>query len=416
MDHVSYTEFLAFKQYIAEQFAKYFPDFIPCYLKAVADGILKEFTFPCTYLGTALVTPMTPNASEDFNVVVGNDLITIKYATPPVAGVMVWSCLLLPIGTLIESLTVPKAIFTVNAGPDQSGSQTTINLIGSAYYNLSGILSRSWSLIAGPTPVNFDSTQIDNVNVSGLSGVGEYLFEYSVLTVDGKSKSDRVSFNRVGVGASMTLNVGADQVLPYGTVVTHLKPVATIPSNWTYGNPKYEITQISGPTTATTIVNDSLNNIAVTDMVSGTYQFQVKVNGIDDSSVGKVVTDSISVTILSANVFNTLIEQSNPNATSGVTIQGVTATFDTVDVISPWIKFEFGAITAPSGAATTMEIYIDGSLRLSLDFPDVYVGTMFKLTIPDSNYSGGQRTVYNTFKSGTYNYLTVISGTGGGSM
>ena len=166
-----------------------------------------------------------------------------------------------------------------NAGPDQTIilPKDSIVLDGSLSSDPDGtIISYHWTRISGPFSANILKTDSSKTLVNGLV-MGVYKFELKVIDDKGASAKDTVQIivndpsqpNRPPVA-----NAGADQTITFpANTVTLDGSASTDPDN---NITSYAWTKISGPSSFN-IANASTAQTQITNLVEGTYQFELKV-------------------------------------------------------------------------------------------------------------------------------------------
>lgn len=203
-------------------------------------------------------------------------------------------------------VAVDTIVTFINAMPiAYAGIDTTV-FLSSPQANLSAagsmdpdgtIVAYSWSKVSGPAPGNINNASSPATSVTGLVA-GEYVFRVQVTDNQGAS-----SFDEVHVFVDALLNANKLPVAKAGrdTVIYYPGNGFTLSANNSY-DPDGRITlykwkQLAGPSTALTGINSSAS-AAVTNLVPGTYVFQVLVT--DDR--GGTATASIKVTVLARSL------------------------------------------------------------------------------------------------------------------
>jgi hypothetical protein len=183
-----------------------------------------------------------------------------------------------------------------NAGKDTtllSGNAVTLDGSGSTDPD-NNITSYAWTKISGPS--SFDISNANSVKAQLTNLVqGTFQFELKIGDADGLFSKDSVQVT-ITPNHPPTANAGADQtiVLPVNTVALDGSS-STDPDN-NIGS--YFWTKISGPSSFN-ITNVNTVQTQVTDLVQGTYQFELRVTdnagaASEDTVVIQVIIDSLS--------------------------------------------------------------------------------------------------------------------------
>ena len=189
---------------------------------------------------------------------------------------------------------------TANAGNDISITLPTnsTTLQGSGSDPDGTIASYAWSRVSGPTTYILANT---NSATTGLSNLvqGTYVFRLTVTDNSGATAADNITVTvNAAPNQTPTANAGNNITITLPTNSTTLlgsgsDPDGTIAS--------YAWSRISGPTTFT-IANANSATTGLTNLVQGTYVFQLKVT----DNNGATATDNVAVTVNAAPVNNLL--------------------------------------------------------------------------------------------------------------
>ncbi len=204
------------------------------------------------------------------------------------------------VGAGIVQITVSAAVNlppVANAGSNQAILLpfNTVTLSGSGSDADGTVASYSWQQISGPSGYNMVNANSPVTDVTNLSQ-GVYQFELTVTDNNGATGSDIIQIT-VNAAANMppTANAGPDQniTLPLNSI--SLSGSGIDIDGTVIG---YLWTKISGPSTYN-IANTNSAVTNVTGLVSGVYQFQLKVT----DNQGATATDIILVTVnVAANI------------------------------------------------------------------------------------------------------------------
>ncbi|HET7116867.1 MAG TPA: hypothetical protein VFI29_10275, partial [Hanamia sp.] len=206
---------------------------------------------------------------------------------------------------------------TANAGSNQTITLPTnsVSLSGSGSDADGTISSYLWSKISGPSQGTISNPNSSSTNVSGLV---QGVYQFQLTVTDNKGATGK-STMQVTVNSSSnqppTANAGANQSITLPTNSISLSgsgndPDGTISS--------YLWTKISGPSSYT-IANPSSATTNVSDLVKGSYTFQLKVT----DNNGATGTDTVLVTVNSSN--------QPPSANAGAN-QSITLPTNTVNL------------------------------------------------------------------------------------
>ncbi|HEX6427677.1 MAG TPA: PKD domain-containing protein [Niastella sp.] len=195
-----------------------------------------------------------------------------------------------PIGSQPPTPTNNKPI--ANAGSDLTITLPTnsVTLDGAASRDTDGtIASYAWAKVGGPSQFNIANANTATPTVSGLAA-GVYVFRLQVTDDKGATGSDDVTVSVLAANLGPVSNAGADISLTLPTNYTTLNGGASSDPDGTIV--KYAWAKISGPSTFT-IADASAPSTSLTNLVAGTYVFELKVT--DDKGVTAV--DNVNVIV-----------------------------------------------------------------------------------------------------------------------
>ncbi len=260
---------------------------------------------------------------------------------------------------------------TANAGIDQVITLPTnsVNLTGSGTDPDGTINAYLWTKISGPTAGTITNAASASTSVTGLAA-GIYLFELRVTDNSGATAIDvmQVIVNPAANIAPVA-NAGADQSITLPTSSVNLTGSGTDPDGTINA---YLWTKISGPA-AGTITNAASASTAVTGMIAGIYQFQLRVT--DNSGVTAIDVMQVIVNPAAniAPVANAGADQSITLPTSSVNLTGSGTDPDGTINAYLWTKISgpaAGTITNAASASTAVTGMIAGIYQFQLRVTD----------------------------------------------
>ena len=230
---------------------------------------------------------IAPNAA-------GEITITVAPATTNSANVGVLNALIIKERPVVGGSNAPPV---ANAGPDQQIVLPVgqLQLFGTATDADGTIASLLWTEISGPT-VTMTSTTTSTLTLTNILA-GTYIFQLSVQDNGGAVTNDQVTVTVTPViNVAPVVNAGADQLLTLPISQVQLTGTAT-DSDGTIASLLW--TEISGPTV--TMTNTTTLTLALTNLLTGTYVFQLsaKDNG------GTVANDQVTVMVAPAVITGT---------------------------------------------------------------------------------------------------------------
>lgn len=277
---------------------------------------------------------------------------------------------------------------TVNAGPNQviTLPVTTVLLSGTVTAQPGGtIASVLWTKFSGPASFTFSPPSTTATTVSNLVQ-GVYVFQLTATDNLGNSNSSTI---QVTVNQNPVANAGTNQTisLPVNTVTLNGSGTAQ-PGGFIT---TYAWSKISGPTTFT-IVSPASATTNITNLIQGTYVFQLTVTDNNGNTGSSQVTITVNPTKPTANAGSNQTVTLPANST---TLVGSGTAFSpaTSIVTYLWTKTSgpaLGTISTPNTATTNITGLVQGT----------YV---FTLTVTDNNGLTGSSPVtvtVNTFISG----------------
>ncbi|MBL6448895.1 tandem-95 repeat protein [Fulvivirga sp. 29W222] len=280
--------------------------------------------------------------------------------------------------TAFDEVNVIVNPATINSPPTaNAGSDKTINLptnsttlTGSGSDSDGSIVSYAWAQLSGPTVTLANQ----NTTTLGLSDLieGSYEFKITITDDDGATGSDNVLVTVIAANQNPNANAGADINLTLPTNATNLSGSATDADGTVTA---YLWQQISGPA-ASTMVNASTATASISNLVEGTYEFQLTVTDDD----GAEDTDIVQVTVISLppNIAPVANAGSDKNITlpvNSVMLNGSGSDSDGTIASYSWTK--------TSGPST---FSLSGQNTATLTANNLVAGTyIFRLTVTDDD-------------------------------
>lgn len=174
-----------------------------------------------------------------------------------------------------------------------------------------------------------------------------------------------------GGGAKPTVNAGFNHTITLPTNSLTLKGSAVAETGATISS--YQWTQVSGPSAAN-IVSPTQATTLVNGLVEGSYVFSLKAT----DSKSAFATDTVNiyvnplVTGSSTGVFDTSLTFSVSNTDSRNGVLGIVAATSNYE-------FHFNKITSPIGSNNTMQVWLNESLIMVINFPASYLNRECKI-------------------------------------
>ncbi|TMI61308.1 MAG: hypothetical protein E6H07_19800 [Bacteroidetes bacterium] len=266
-----------------------------------------------------------------------------------------------------------------DAGPDQTILLPINNVLldgGNSFDPDNNISNYSWTKINGPLSFNIANSNATQTSVTNLIQ-GTYQFELKVTDNDGLSAKDTVM---ITVDSVLTSNhppiadAGLDQAirLPINNVLldggNSFDPDSNI-SNYSW-------TKINGPLSFN-IVNSNATQTSVTNLIQGTYQFELKVT--DAGGLFSKDTTTVVVTSSTNNLppvavpGNDSIIYSSLPACSAVPLTLILDGSSSYDPDGNIISYHWsgpGTISNPNSSSTTVTGLFQGTFNYSLIVTD----------------------------------------------
>lgn len=245
---------------------------------------------------------------------------------------------------------------------------------GASYDPLGTIASYNWSCISGQSGYMFNSTTNKVAKVSGLTG-GVYDFLLNVKNNRGYEASDTVS-----VLVKNAVVTGPVAVIRNPGLVTATSATLDASASYTATGrtiSKWQWNYISGPKNY--VIQNSLSAITkVSNLVNGTYTFQVKVSDASGSGSGRV---TFTVNLAAATV-NAVINGPSSIAfpADSVILDGSSSTSSNGNLTYNW-----AVISAPAG-------YVLGSNVASVFKISKMNAGIYKIVLTAKNATGQQDT------------------------
>ncbi|HEX4375228.1 MAG TPA: PKD domain-containing protein, partial [Puia sp.] len=297
-----------------------------------------------TYQVVLTITDNTSNTSSDTM----NIVVNVAANKPPVAN-----------AGSTQTITLPTSSATLD---------------GSASFDPDGtIASYTWTQISGSSTATITGGTTATPTVSALVA-GRYTFQLTVMDNSGASSTATVRITVVGaVNQPPTANAGANQeiTLPLNSATLDGSgsedPDGTIAS--------YAWTEISGPSTATT-TGGTTATPTVTNLIQGTYIFQLTVKDNNGATSTDEVTVVVDAAVNRAPVANAGVTQTITLPTSSASLDG-SASFDPDGTIA---SYAWTQISGPSTATIT------GAATATPTVSALVAGRyMFQLTVTDNS-------------------------------
>ncbi len=262
---------------------------------------------------------------------------------------------------------------TANAGADQTITLPTNSLIlsGSGTDPDGTVVAYQWTKVSGPAAGTITNANTPATSVTGLVQ-GTYKFELRVTDNGGAFGRDtmQVIVNPAAGNIAPTANAGSDQTITLPTNYVILSGSGTDPDGAIIG---YLWTKVSGPA-AGTITNTTTAATAVTGLVQGVYQFELRVtddNGATDRDTMQVIVNPAAGN--TAPTANAGSDQTITLPTNYVILSGSGTDPDGIIIAYLWTKVSgpaAGTITNPGTAATSVTGLVQGTYRFELRVTD----------------------------------------------
>ncbi len=380
---------------------------------AIVSGSGSDLEGPVTFLWSKLSGPSsyymgTPNLSGTTlsNLVMGVYVFQLKVTDD--SGVFVTDNVTVTVYTSNGQLVTPvyNEVPISNAGADKviTLPANNVSLAGSGIDIDGSIVSYSWTKVSGPGTYTIASPASGATTINNLVQ-GTYQFQLTVSDNDGTTASD---FVQVSVDAGSGLinqppaaNAGSDKAITLPTNIISLTGSGTDADGTITA---YTWSKISGPATFT-IVSPSSATTSISNLVQGTYQFQLTVtdnDGATDSDIVQVIVNSGVNLPPSANAGTNKVITLPTNSVS--LTGGGTDTDGTITGYS-WSKISGPAtftIASPSSATTTINNLVQGTYQFKLTITDndgatdsdtMQVTVNSTVNLPPSANAGSDKTI-----------------------
>ncbi|MBS1933765.1 MAG: DUF4832 domain-containing protein, partial [Bacteroidetes bacterium] len=298
-------------------------------------------------------------------------------------------------GTYIYQLTVTDnsgatasdtTTVTVNAAANQppvanAGSAKTItlptnsvSLNGSASSDPDGtIAGYKWSQVSGPSTATITNSTTATPTVSALVA-GTYVFQLTVTDNSGSTSTAQV---KVIVNAAANqppvANAGASQTITLPTNTSTLDGSGSQDPDGTIAS--YSWTKISGPTTGT-ITNANTVTATLSNLVQGTYTYQLTVTDNNGATASDTVTVTVNAAPNQAPVANAGSSKTITLPTNSVSLDG-SKSYDPDGTIA---SYNWTQTSGPSTATIT------GSTTATPTMSDLVAGKyIFRITVTDNS-------------------------------
>lgn len=279
---------------------------------------------------------------------------------------------------VVNAAPTPNVAPTANAGANITitlpTSSTTLN--GSGTDSDGTIASYAWSQLSGPSASTISKPAAASTAISGLIA-GTYTYRLTVTDNGGlTANSDvQVTVNLAptnnGVNRLPVANAGQDQTLTLPANSASLSGSASSDPDGSIS--AYSWSQLSGPTTATIGSNASVTT-TVSNLVKGTYQFQLTVwddkNATSTAKVFIVVNDANQKAVIkfAADTIEVTLPVNNAelNASASYDPDGVISAYNWTFVNGPSTP----GILSANAAKTTVNNLAAGTYEFNLAVTD----------------------------------------------
>ncbi|HEY8971867.1 MAG TPA: T9SS type A sorting domain-containing protein [Puia sp.] len=210
--------------------------------------------------------------------------------------------------TLTVNPAPATTVFTVNAGPDVAITLPTnsVKLTGSATVEYTTLSSCKWTQVSGPNTATISNSGTITPTISGVIA-GSYVFKVTIVSSSGASTSDQMTLtvNPAPVTSVFTVSAGPDKSVTLPVSSVQITGSTTVQGE-TVASCKWK--QVSGPNAAT-IVNSGTIAPSVSNLVAGTYVFEVDMT----STSGKTVSDQMTLTVSAAAITTVFTANAGPD-------------------------------------------------------------------------------------------------------
>lgn len=228
-----------------------------------------------------------------------------------------------------------------NAGGKKTVNTKSTSLDGSSSYDTDGsIVAYSWKQNSGPNVATISSAKSASTTASNLVA-GTYYFQLDVTDNDGLKSASTLTLVVLPPPVAPVARAGNNITISLPTNRTELDGAGSSDAD---GNIRsYRWTQVSGPATSG-ILTPTASKTAVTNLVLGTYQYQLEVT----DNAGLKGTTTVSVRVLANRapviVTNDSVEVILPSDTASL---NASASYDPDGTIR---LFQWKMINGPSNA------------------------------------------------------------------
>ncbi|MBK8494111.1 MAG: T9SS type A sorting domain-containing protein [Chitinophagaceae bacterium] len=299
----------------------------------------------------------------------------------------------------VQVTVIPGATNTppsANAGTDQSITLpvNSVILSGSGIDPDGIITAYLWTTVAGPAAGTITNPNSAATSVTGLLQ-GVYRFELRVTDNSGAFGRDTVQVTvNTASNIAPTANAGPDQNITLPANSVSLTGAGTDPDGnitaWLW-------TKVAGPA-AGTITNTNTAATAVTGLVEGVYQFELRVTD-NNNAVGR---DTIRVTVYPVPN-NPPTANAGPNLTITLPDNTATLTGTGTDTDGSIVAYNWRQVTGPSGnvlfstntAITFLTNLVEGTYEFELTVTDNRGATASDLVIVVVIGTSGNQLQYN---------------------
>ncbi|MBK6633213.1 MAG: T9SS type A sorting domain-containing protein [Chitinophagaceae bacterium] len=299
----------------------------------------------------------------------------------------------------VQVTVIPGATNTppsANAGTDQSITLPVNSVIisGSGIDPDGIITAYLWTKVAGPAAGTITNPNSAATSVTGLLQ-GVYRFELRVTDNSGAFGRDTVQVTvNTASNIAPTANAGPDQNITLPANSVSLTGAGTDPDGnitaWLW-------TKVAGPA-AGTITNTNTAATAVTGLVEGFYQFELRVTD-NNNAVGR---DTIRVTVYPVPN-NPPTANAGPNLTITLPDNTATLTGTGTDTDGSIVAYNWRQVTGPSGnvlfstntAITFLTNLVEGTYEFELTVTDNRGATASDLVIVVVIGTSGNQLQYN---------------------
>jgi hypothetical protein len=267
--------------------------------------------------------------------------------------------------TLSITINAALQLPVVSAGSNQTiiMPTSTATLTGTATDATGTITTYAWTEVSGPNT----ATITNATKATGTAGnliAGSYVFQLKVTDNNNLSASSTVT---IKVNAPPVVSAGSNQSITLPTSTTTLSGTAT---DATGTITAYVWTEVSGPNSAT-LSNPTKISSAASNLVAGTYVFQLKVTDNNNLSATAMVTIKVNALPVVSAGSNQTIKLPTSTATLAGTATDATGTITT---------YAWTEVSGPNSATLT------NATKSSATASNLVAGSyVFQLKVTDNN-------------------------------